>query len=89
MSRFRGRETSLVYRLVALTGDHVRFEGDGRGATAYDDFTLTTTASGGTRIDYAAGVDLKGWRSLADPFLRGLYATMGRGAVHGLTTALS
>jgi carbon monoxide dehydrogenase subunit G len=89
VSDFRGRETTLTYRLVELTDRRVRFVGDGRGATAYDDFTVLAGRDTTATIDYDAGIDFKTWRKVADPFLRPLFARMGAGAVAGITAALA
>lgn len=89
VSDFRGRETTLTYRLVELTERRIRFEGEGRGATAYDDFTVTAGADGTALIAYDAGISFKAWRKAADPFLRPLLSRMGAGAVAGITAALT
>lgn len=87
VSQFRGKEVALTYELVEKTCGRLRFEGFGRGATASDDFTITAEGTG-SRIEYAAVITLLGWRAIADPFLRPLYARMGAGAVAGLRAAL-
>lgn len=89
VSDFRGRETRLVYRLTLLTERRVRFEGDGRGATAYDDFTVTAGTDGTANVAYDAGIGFKAWRKVAEPFLRPLLARMGAGAVAGITAELT
>ncbi|HEY5335517.1 MAG TPA: SRPBCC family protein [Mycobacteriales bacterium] len=89
VSDFRGRETTLTYRLVELTDRRIRFEGEGRGATAYDDFTVTAGAGATAHITYDAGITFKTWRKVADPFLRPMLSRMGAGAVAGVTAALA
>jgi carbon monoxide dehydrogenase subunit G len=89
VSEFRGAEVSLSYQLVELSASRVRFEGSGRGATTSDDFTIGASEGHGTRIEYEAVITLKTWRKVAEPFLRGLYARMGAGAVEGITRELA
>lgn len=70
VSVFRGRETSLVYRLVRWDADHLTFVGENSSVTTTDDLFLRSTGTGDTEVVYRARLDFKGLIKLAEPFLR-------------------
>ena len=61
--------------------------GDGAKATS-DDVIELEPAGTGTRITYVADLRLKGVLRVAEPFLGGTIATMGRNALTGLKAVL-
>src|ERR1700754_435726 len=54
VSEFRGRETTLTYRLERLADDELVFVGRNKTATSTDTLSFTTLDSGGTSIPYPA-----------------------------------
>ncbi|MFF0410548.1 SRPBCC family protein [Kitasatospora sp. NPDC004745] len=69
VSRFRGRESELLYRLEHLSPDRLVFVGRNRTVTATDDITLATTGTG-TVLTYRAQLQFNGLARLAAPLLR-------------------
>ncbi|QNK82747.1 SRPBCC family protein [Nakamurella sp. PAMC28650] len=59
VSKFRGRETALDYRLVSLDPHRLVFEGVNKTVTSTDDLSFTALPEG-TRISYTANLDFKG-----------------------------
>ncbi|MFJ1704717.1 SRPBCC family protein [Kitasatospora sp. NPDC088346] len=69
VSRFRGRESELTYRLVRYRSDHLVFTGENRTVTATDDLRLREE-QGRTVITYRAQLRFKGAARLVAPLLR-------------------
>ncbi|ROO86200.1 polyketide cyclase/dehydrase/lipid transport protein [Actinocorallia herbida] len=70
VSRFRGRETTLVYRLTELVpGVRVTFIGDNKTVTTIDDLHFEPLSTG-CRVRYQVDFRFKGLARLAVPFLR-------------------
>lgn len=59
VSKFRGRETALEYRLVSLEPQRLVFEGVNKTVTSTDDMTFTALPEG-TRISYTADLEFNG-----------------------------
>lgn len=88
VAEFRGREVPMRYRVVRFEPPgRVVLQGDGRTVSALDDIRFEPTDRG-TRIVYAADLEMKGLLRLAEPFLRGAFGTMGRRALDGLARRL-
>jgi carbon monoxide dehydrogenase subunit G len=68
-SRFRGRETTLHYRLVTREAHRLVFEGANRAVTATDDIAIRPNGES-TLITYRATLRFSGVYRLAEPFLR-------------------
>ncbi len=74
-SKFMGRETELVYTTKRLEpGARIVLEGTNKTVQATDTMTLTSTASGGTRVVYNARFDFKGLVGKVAPVLSPLLA---------------
>ncbi|MFJ4670382.1 SRPBCC family protein [Kitasatospora purpeofusca] len=69
ISRFRGRETELLYRLERLAPDRLVFVGRNRTVTATDDITVLAAGAGAV-LTYRAELRLNGLARLAAPLLR-------------------
>lgn len=88
VAEFRGREIPMRYRVVRFEPPgRVVLEGEGRTVSAVDDIRFEPTGRG-TRIVYAADLEMKGLLRLLEPFLRGAFVTMGRRALDGLARQL-
>lgn len=86
-----GRGTApMVYTIETYEPDtRVVLRGEGKTVTALDDIRFAPTADGGTRVDYTADIELKGWMRLLTPFLRGAFKQLGDDARTGMTAALA
>ncbi|WP_232248495.1 SRPBCC family protein [Streptacidiphilus rugosus] len=71
-SRFRGRETTLDYRLVTREPDRLVFQGSNRSVSATDDMAIRPHGDG-TLVTYRATLTFKGVLRLAEPLLRGAF----------------
>ncbi|WP_234314475.1 MULTISPECIES: SRPBCC family protein [unclassified Streptomyces] len=69
-SRFRGRTSDLLYRLVSQEPDRLLFVGENRTVTATDDLRFRARSATTTLLTYTASLRFKGWARLATPFLR-------------------
>ncbi|MER7823160.1 MULTISPECIES: SRPBCC family protein [unclassified Streptomyces] len=69
-SRFRGRTSDLLYRLVSREPDRLLFVGENGTVTATDDLRFRARSATTTRLSYTASLRFKGWARLATPFLR-------------------
>lgn len=69
--------------------ERVVLRGDGERATAIDDIRFSATPGGGTRVDYTADIELKGWMRFLTPFLGGAFRKLGEDARTGMTRALA
>ena len=70
VSKFRGRETTLEYRLVTLDPNRLVFEGVNKTVTSTDDMTFTALPEG-TRISYTANLEFNGLIKLFGWALKG------------------
>jgi carbon monoxide dehydrogenase subunit G len=83
------RIVPMEYRVTVLEPPHrVVLVGDGGGVAAVDEIRFTPTDSGGTKIDYAADIRLRGLLRLAQPFAGGAFAKIARDARDGMRRTL-
>jgi Polyketide cyclase / dehydrase and lipid transport len=88
VSEFRGRETTLTYRLERLADNELVFVGRNKTATSIDNISFKTLDSGGTSITYHAHVVFHGLAKLADPFMKKEFDRLGDALIGTMTTAL-
>ncbi|GAB2850667.1 SRPBCC family protein [Actinocorallia aurea] len=70
VSRFRGKETTLVYRVEELVeGERVLLIGENKTVTTIDDLRFEPLGAG-SRVRYQVDFRFKGLALLAVPFLR-------------------
>lgn len=80
----------MQYTIEAYEPDRrVVLRGVGKDIVATDDIRFAPTDDGGTRVDYLADIELKGWKGLLTPFLGGAFRKIGQGARDGMTEALA
>lgn len=86
-----GRGTApMIYTIETYEPDtRVVLRGEGETVSARDDIRFEPTADGGTRVDYTADIELKGWMRLLTPFLGGAFRKLGDDARSGMTAALA
>jgi hypothetical protein len=90
VSEFKGRRLPLVYTMTEYDRPR-RFVVVGEGDTFHgvDDIRLSDVGEGRTVVLYLADLRLKGLARLAEPFMGGTFAKIGRDAVAGLRAALA
>lgn len=88
VSDFRGRRVPLRYEIRELEASRrIVIHGEADKAVS-DDVILLEPAGEGTRVTYEAELRMKGAWRLAEPFLGGTFAEMGRAALAGLKAEL-
>jgi carbon monoxide dehydrogenase subunit G len=86
--RLGGRVAPMEYRITVFEPSRrVVLAGEGSGVSAIDEIQFTPSGTG-TRIDYTADIRLGGLLRLAQPFLGGQFARIGREALAGMQQAL-
>ncbi|RZT84211.1 polyketide cyclase/dehydrase/lipid transport protein [Pseudonocardia sediminis] len=88
-SEFRGKNTTLVYRLEDIADDRLVFVGRNKTATSTDTVTFTPLDDGGTSITYRSEVVFHGLAKLADPFMKKEFDRLGDELVPKMTTAVN
>lgn len=87
VSKFKGKETELDYRLERLEPNRLTFVGENKTATSTDDLTLRPAGSG-TEIAYHAHIVFHGLAKVADPFLKSEFEKLGDDVVVSMTEAV-
>jgi carbon monoxide dehydrogenase subunit G len=87
VSEFRGKETTLTYRLERAEERRLVFVGTNKTATSTDDLTFEGRDES-TTITYHAHVEFHGLAKLADPFLKKEFDRLGDELIHTMTTAV-
>jgi len=87
VSQFRGKETTLTYRLDRVEERRLVFVGTNKTATSTDDITFAETADG-TAITYHAHVVFHGLAKLVDPLMKKEFDRLGDELVHTMATAV-
>jgi hypothetical protein len=89
VSRFLGRETTLVYVVEELvTGERIRLRGENETVISVDTMTYRS-AGAGTEVTYSADFTFKGLSRFVAPLLRPAFVRLGNEAEKGLRSALS
>ncbi|MFB6894546.1 SRPBCC family protein [Kitasatospora sp. NPDC056327] len=87
-SRFRGRQTDLVYRLEEYRPDRLVFVGHNRTVTATDDISVRTSKAR-TVLVYRASLRFNGLARLAAPFLRAEFERLADAVAERLPRVLA
>jgi carbon monoxide dehydrogenase subunit G len=86
--RMAGRVAPMEYRISSFEAPRrVVLTGTGSGVCAVDEIRFEPSGTG-TKIDYTADIRLGGLLRLAQPFLGGAFAKIGRDALAGMQRAL-
>ena len=88
VSKVRGKETELSYRLDRLERARLTFVGTNKTATSTDDITFHE-AGAGTRITYDSNIVFHGLAKLADPLMRREFERLGDETVEQMTGVLN
>ena len=87
--RMGRRVAPMEYRIVVYEPFmRVVLEGRGSNVTARDEITFAARPDSGTRVDYVADIQLRGWMRLLQPFAGGTFRKIGRDAREGLQRSL-
>lgn len=76
VSKFRGRETTLEYRLVSLEADGLVLEGVNKTVTSTDEMRFTALPEG-TRVSYTANLEFHGIIKLVGWAAKGEFNKLG------------
>ena len=76
VSKVRGKETELTYRLTQLSPERIIFRGENKTAISTDDMSFAPVGLG-TTITYHAQIEFKGLAKLATPFLKSEFDKLG------------
>lgn len=80
----------MIYTIDAYEpATRVVLRGEGKTVSARDEIRFEPTANGGTRVEYTADIELKGWMRVLTPFLGGAFRKLGSDAKSGMTSALA
>lgn len=84
----KGRETTMRYRTMSFDPpEHLTVRAETKALVSLDRVKVSDEG-GTTRLEYEAGLRLKGWRGVADPLLRRMFDRYGRDAAEGLARVL-
>ena len=87
--RMGSRVAPMEYRITELDPPRrVVLEGEGSRVWSRDEITFSGSPGDGTRVDYVATIELRGWLSLIQPLLGRAFAAIGRGAADGMRREL-
>ena len=87
--RYGRRRLQMSYEVITMERPNlIVLRGDGSRSVAVDRIECIAEP-GGTRVEYRAEIRLRGLLRLAEPFLGGLFASIGDGARDGLARRLS
>jgi carbon monoxide dehydrogenase subunit G len=89
VSKFRGKETELTYRLEELAQDRLVFVGENDTVHSTDTMTFADAGQGGTEVTYHAQIAFKGLAKLATPFLKSEFDKLGDQTREQLTRVLN
>jgi carbon monoxide dehydrogenase subunit G len=89
VSKVRGKETELTYKLERFEPNRLTFVGKNKTATSNDDMTFESVTTGGTRITYKSDITFNGIFRLADPFMRKEFEGLGDETVVKMTGVLN
>jgi hypothetical protein len=87
-AEFRGKRQTLVYEVVELQESLIKLRGANKSVISVD--TIEVRPSGtGCEVRYTAEFELKGWRKLAEPFVRPAFEALAGPAMDGMEKTLN
>ena len=89
VSKFRGKETELTYRLEAMAEDRLVFVGENDTVHSTDTMTFADAGQTGTEVTYRAQIQFKGLAKLATPFLKSEFDKLGDQTEEQMTRVLN
>jgi carbon monoxide dehydrogenase subunit G len=88
VSKIRGKETELQYKLTRLESQRLTFVGTNKTATSTDDMTFAPIGNT-TRVTYTSDIVFNGLAKLADPFMKRVIEKLGDETVVKMTRTLN
>ncbi len=86
-AEFRGKRQTLVYEVVELAGSLIKLRGENKTVISVD--TIAVRPSGtGSEVRYTAEFQLKGWRRIAEPFVKPAFQSLAGPAMDGMKKTL-
>jgi carbon monoxide dehydrogenase subunit G len=88
VATFRGREVPMTYEVAEYEAPaRIVLHGSGSAVDAVDTIEFFADG-GGSRVVYTAEFRLKGLLRFAEPFMGGMFDSLGKKAIGGLRSAL-
>lgn len=86
-AEFRGKRQTLIYEVVELGESLIRLRGENKSVISVD--TIDVKPSGpGSEVRYTAEFELKGWRKVAEPFVKPAFQSLAGPAMDGMKKRL-
>ena len=86
-AEFRGKRQALTYEVTELTADRITLRGENKSVISVD--TIEVSPSGtGSKVDYTAEFQLKGWLKVAEPVVRPAFKSLAGPAMDGMKKTL-
>jgi hypothetical protein len=86
-AEFRGKRQTLIYEVVELAGSLIKLRGENTAVISVD--TIDVKPSGtGCEVRYTAEFRLKGWRKIAEPFVKPAFQSLADPAMDGMKREL-
>lgn len=86
-AEFRGKRQPLEYVVTELTNERITLRGENATVVSVD--TITVRPSGtGSSVNYRAEFTIKGWKRIAEPFVKGMFHRLAQPAVDGMKRKL-
>ncbi len=88
VSEFSGKRMELIYTVASIAADRFVILGRTKGVESYDTVSVRPWGAAGAELEYDAAFTLSGVLTLAAPFLRKTFATLGDATAAGIKQAL-
>ena len=86
-AEFRGKRQALTYEVIELTTNRITLRGKNKSVISVD--TIQVSPSGtGSKVEYTAEFQLRGWLKAAEPFVRPAFNSLAGPAMDGMKKAL-
>ena len=86
-AEFKGKRQPLEYVVTALSENSITLRGENKLVVSVD--TITVNPSGpGSSVRYQAEFTIKGWKQIAEPFVKGTFQGLAQPAIDGLKRKL-
>ncbi|HET8878302.1 MAG TPA: SRPBCC family protein [Arthrobacter sp.] len=86
-AEFRGKRQTLIYEVVKLAGTTITLRGENQTVISVDTIEVLPTAAG-CEVRYTAEFSLKGWRKIAEPFVKPAFQSLADPAMDGMKRTL-
>jgi len=86
-AEFRGKRQPLEYVVTALSESSITLRGENPTVVSVDTITVRPNDTGAS-VHYRAEFTIKGWKRVAEPFLKGTFHGLAQPAVQGMKRKL-